>query len=99
MNGSYTCCFCGHTKTSPDEALERTQREIDNRLAYVFTWMQPEEVKNLRAALKRRDAAVRLKALKDAKDSLQQGVAFPAARLGVLIDAARRAYEEASNGK
>ena len=85
----------GTTMTNADEALDRTQREIDNRLSYVFTWMQPEEVKDLRAAFKRRDAAVRLTTLQKAQPAPEmKHTCYTIRRNALTLEKARRAYEE-----
>lgn len=86
--------------TEPDAALERTQREMDEALLAIVKAHNCDDAckplfGKLCAALKRRDAAVRL-------DAVMKTAATARAKTGAMWDvmnAARRAYEEASNGK
>ncbi len=93
--------------TEPDEALDRTQREMDEccPMRDIHVIRDGKKIPcswEGHAALKRRDAAREWKAL---EKQHQQGtcvcIASPAwaAKCQKERDAARRAYEEASNGK
>ena len=92
------------TDTTPDDALKDTQREMDEccPLADIHVIEDGKKVPCTwpgHTALKRRDAAVRLDVMDSFKRDPSEDFVQYSRRLQKAHDAARRAYQEASNGK